>query len=65
MRWLGAVSPGVDAAGHGRGRRVKELFLHICVLDEGARRAQQDDAVEHLQCDQPAHKQMTPWGVIS
>ena len=57
VRVLGAVGSGVDPAGGDVGRGLEQLLLHVGLLDERTRRAQQDDAVQNLQGDHPAHTQ--------
>lgn len=60
LRWsgvvLGPVSSGVCTAGDNWGWRVKELLLHVGRFDKRTRCPEQNDTVEHLQSDHPAHK---------
>lgn len=53
---FGAVSSGVDTARDSRGWRIEELLLHVGFFDKHTGRPQQNDTVEHLQSDHPAHK---------
>lgn len=49
------VSSRVCTAGGDRRRRVKELFLHIGLFDKHTGSSQENDTVENLQSDHPAH----------
>lgn len=50
------VSSRVCTAGGDRRRRVKELFLHIGLFDKHTGSSQENDTVENLQSDHPAHR---------